>query len=90
MKYKKIVRGKFISRPNRFIAYIDIDGKEEVVHVKNTGRCQELLYPGVEVLLEDCDSAKRKTRYDLVAVYTPTRLWIQLLLAPMRMQFLQG
>lgn len=69
MKYKKIVHGKFVSRPNRFIAYVEIDGKKETVHVKNTGRCRELLIPGVEVILEDCESANRKTRYDLVAVY---------------------
>lgn len=69
MKYKKIVYGKFISRPNRFIAYVNIAGSEESVHVKNTGRCRELLVPGADVILEDCDSPIRKTRYDLVAVY---------------------
>lgn len=72
MKYKKIVHGKFIDRPNRFIAHVEIDGKIETVHVKNTGRCRELLLPGVDVLLEDCKSANRKTRYDLVAVYKDT------------------
>ena len=69
MEYRKIVHGKFLSRPNRFIAHVEIDGKEEVVHVKNTGRCRELLLPGTEVILEDCEGMDRKTRYDLIAVY---------------------
>ena len=69
MKYKKTVRGRFIDRPNRFIAHVEIDGRTETVHVKNTGRCRELLLPGVTVILEDCDHPKRKTRYDLIAVY---------------------
>ena len=49
MKYENIVEGKFISRPNRFIAYVEIDGKTETVHVKNTGRCKELLIEGAKV-----------------------------------------
>lgn len=69
MNYEKIVHGRFLSRPNRFIAHVDIGGKEETVHVKNTGRCHELLIPGADVVLEDCIGAARKTRYDLVAVY---------------------
>ncbi len=69
MKYKKIVHGKFEDRPNRFIAHVWVDGVLETVHVKNTGRCRELLIPGVEVILEDCDNPSRKTRYDLIAVY---------------------
>lgn len=69
MKYKKIVHGKFISRPNRFIANVDINGVTEVVHVKNTGRCKELLLEGANVILEDCLGTQRKTRYDLIAVY---------------------
>lgn len=68
MKYGKIIKGKFISRPNRFIAIVEIDGREEVVHVKNTGRCRELLVPGATVYLEDTENPARKTRYDLVAV----------------------
>ena len=68
MRYSRIVQGKFLKRPNRFIAHVEVDGKEEVVHVKNTGRCKELLIPGVTVYLEDCDGKMRKTRYDLVAV----------------------
>ncbi len=69
MKYNKIVYGIFQDRPNRFIAHVWVGGKLETVHVKNTGRCKELLLPGVEVVLEDCDNPNRKTRYDLIAVY---------------------
>ena len=68
MKYKNIVKAKFISRPNRFIAQVDIDGQETTVHVKNTGRCKELLIPGCTVYLEKSDNPARKTLYDLVAV----------------------
>ena len=68
MKYGKIIKGKFISRPNRFIAMVEIEGREEVVHVKNTGRCRELLVPGATVYLEDSENPSRKTRYDLIAV----------------------
>ena len=68
MKYDVIVKGKFISRPNRFIANVEINGKNEVVHVKNTGRCKELLTEGAEVYLSLSDNPDRKTKYDLVAV----------------------
>lgn len=68
MKYKNIVTGKFQSRPNRFIAMVDIDGKVETCHVKNTGRCKELLLPGAEVYLEKSGNPNRKTAYDLVGV----------------------
>ena len=70
MKYEKIVSGIFVSRPNRFIAHVLIDGTEEIVHVKNTGRCKELLVPGCKVYLEDFEGrmGKRKLRYSLVAV----------------------
>ena len=68
MKYSNIKRGRFESRPNRFIAYVDIDGKREKVHVKNTGRCRELLTEGAEVYLEKSDNPDRSTAYDLVAV----------------------
>lgn len=71
MKYSNIVEAKFISRPNRFIAHVDIDGTEVVVHVKNTGRCKELLIPGCRVYLEKATNPERKTPYDLVAVDTP-------------------
>jgi sugar fermentation stimulation protein A len=69
MKYENITEGVFLSRPNRFIANVLIDGREEVVHVKNTGRCRELVIPGVKVFLEKSNSTERKTKYDLVAVY---------------------
>ncbi|MCQ2551186.1 MAG: DNA/RNA nuclease SfsA [Clostridia bacterium] len=70
MKYLKVVKGNFISRPNRFVANVLIDGKEERVHVKNTGRCKELLTEGATVYLEDFDGrmGTRKMRYDLIAV----------------------
>jgi len=69
MKYKKIIHGTFHSRPNRFIAKVYIDGVMETVHVKNTGRCRELLIPGAKVILEVSDNPDRKTKYDLIAVY---------------------
>lgn len=74
MKYRQIVEGIFKSRPNRFIAYVDVAGKEEMVHVKNTGRCKELLVPGTTVYLEVADQPERKTKYDLIAVMKNGRL----------------
>ena len=68
MQYQNIVEGKFLDRPNRFIAHVEIRGKVETVHVKNTGRCKELLLPGVMVYLEKSGNPNRKTAYDLVAV----------------------
>lgn len=68
MEYKNIVKGKFIDRPNRFIAHVEIDGKIETVHVKNTGRCREILISGAECYLEKSDNPNRKTGYDLVTV----------------------
>ena len=69
MKYLNTLEGVFISRPNRFIAFVDINGQSEVCHVKNTGRCKELLVPGVKVILEKSTNPARKTLYDLIAVY---------------------
>ena len=69
MKYQHIVEGIFLSRPNRFIAKVEIGGKEETVHVKNTGRCRELLLPGARVYLEYSPKPGRKTSYDLIGVY---------------------
>lgn len=66
MKYNNVIKGKFISRPNRFIAYVDINGNTEKVHVKNTGRCKELLIPGCTVYLSVSDHSARKTKYDLI------------------------
>ena len=68
MKYDNIYEATFISRPNRFIAEVEIDGHKETVHVKNTGRCKELLIPGCEVWLTAPGTPGRKTKYDLVAV----------------------
>ncbi|MBQ7934441.1 MAG: A/G-specific adenine glycosylase [Lachnospiraceae bacterium] len=68
MRYEHIVPGTFIERPNRFIARVEIDGRVETVHVKNTGRCKELLVPGVQVYLEQSMNPNRSTAYDLVAV----------------------
>ena len=68
MIYRDIHRAVFLSRPNRFIAQVEVDGREETVHVKNTGRCRELLVPGCTVYLEGSANPARKTRYDLVAV----------------------
>lgn len=68
MKYTRIVAGRFVCRPNRFIAEVEVDGKPQICHVKNTGRCRELLLPGVTVFLEESDNPKRSTKYDLVAV----------------------
>ena len=68
MQYNNIMSGKFISRPNRFIAHVEIAGREEIVHVKNTGRCKELLLPGVTVYVQHFPEGKRKTKYDLIAV----------------------
>ena len=68
MKYKKVVEARFLVRPNRFVAKVDIAGKMETVHVKNTGRCKELLLPNVPVILAKADNPNRKTRYDLIAV----------------------
>ncbi len=68
MKYERIITGKFISRPNRFIARVLIEGKEETVHVKNTGRCRELLSGNPTVYLSVSSNPVRKTKYDLIAV----------------------
>lgn len=70
MHYIRTVEGRFLHRPNRFIAVVDIGGTEETVHVKNTGRCAELLVPGARVVLEQAaPGAPRRTAYSLIAVY---------------------
>ena len=74
MNYKTVVKSKFIERPNRFIAYCEINGTTEKVHVKNTGRCRELLIPGYDVYLEESDNPNRKTKYSLIAVKKGSRL----------------
>ncbi len=68
MQYQNIKQAKFIKRPNRFVAQVEVAGQQEIVHVKNTGRCKELLLPGAEVILAEAGNPQRKTRYDLVAV----------------------
>lgn len=74
MKYNNIVKGEFVDRPNRFIANVIINGKTEVCHVKNTGRCKELLIKGATVYLQKADNPNRKTKYDLIAVQKGDRL----------------
>lgn len=74
MRYQNIAAGKFLSRPNRFIAYVEIDGQKTVCHVKNTGRCKELLVPGAQVFCEKSPNPNRKTAYDLIAVQKGSRL----------------
>ena len=71
MRYDNISAARFIDRPNRFIAHVELAGRSEVCHVKNTGRCRELLLPGAEVFLSLSDNPTRKTRYDLIAVRRP-------------------
>ena len=74
MKYENITEGRFLDRPNRFIAHVEIGGQIETVHVKNTGRCKELLVPGAQVFLEKSGNPARKTAYDLVCVNKSGRL----------------
>ena len=74
MRYNNMVPGIFLRRPNRFIAHVRIDGREEVVHVKNTGRCRELLPEGARVWCEVAENPNRKTRFDLITVQKGERL----------------
>ena len=74
MNYQNMVTGRFLRRPNRFIAHIEIDGQEEICHVKNTGRCRELLPEGARVWCQKFDDPKRKTKYDLITVQKGSRL----------------
>lgn len=78
MKYENCTIGRFLERPNRFIARVEIAGRQETVHVKNTGRCKELLLPGREVALVRSGNPARKTQYDLVAVNKSTVGWINI------------
>lgn len=78
MKYRNTKEAIFIERPNRFIARVELDGKVETVHVKNTGRCKEILLPGVPVILEKSDNPNRKTAYDLIAVKKSGIGWINI------------
>lgn len=72
--YPNMVPGTFRARPNRFIAYVEIEGQEEICHVKNTGRCKELLIPGVKVWCQHHDDPSRKTAWSLIAVQKGERL----------------
>ena len=68
MRYKSVISARFVSRPNRFIAVAELDGREEICHVMNTGRMRELLVPGAEIFLLPAENPARKTKFDLVAV----------------------
>ena len=74
MRYENMVGGIFLARPNRFIAHVEIGGQVEICHVKNTGRCKELLVPGCQVWCQFSDNPNRKTQYDLIAVQKGNRL----------------
>ena len=74
MRYERIERAVFLERPNRFIAYAELDGQKETVHVKNTGRCAELLVPGAPVYIQRSANPDRKTKWDLISVEKGTRM----------------
>ncbi len=74
MKYERISKGTFLERPNRFIAYAELSGKTEVIHVKNTGRCAELLIPGASIYVQESDNPARKTKWDLIGVEKGSRM----------------
>ncbi|MPM58358.1 Sugar fermentation stimulation protein A [bioreactor metagenome] len=74
MVYQKMKQAVFIDRPNRFIANIELDGRREVCHVKNTGRCHELLKPGAEIFVQELRAPGRRTGYDLISVWKGNRL----------------
>ena len=74
MHYDRMVKGTFLARPNRFVAHIEITGQVEVCHVKNTGRCRELLPVGAQVWCQESSNPNRKTKYDLIAVQKGKRL----------------
>ena len=74
MQYENMVPGVFLARPNRFIAHVEIDGQMEICHVKNTGRCRELLTPGAQVWCQRSGNPNRKTKYDLITVKKGDRL----------------
>lgn len=78
MEYPNTLPAVFLSRKNRFVATVLLDGKEERVHVKNTGRLGELLKPGAKVILQDCAAENRKTRYDLICVRKPELGWVNI------------
>lgn len=78
MRYQNILEAKFIERRNRFAAEVELNGRREMVHVKNTGRCRELLLPGASVVLQRAENPARKTRYDLISVYKQNLGWVNI------------
>ncbi len=74
MRYENMVPGCFLARPNRFIAHVEVEGQSQIVHVKNTGRCKELLPAGAQVWCQHWDNPKRKTQYDLISVQKGERI----------------
>ncbi len=74
MEYANMRQGKFLARPNRFIAHVEMDGNAQICHVKNTGRCKELLIPGCTVWCQESDKPERKTKFDLITVQKGERL----------------
>lgn len=74
MRYPNMKAGVFLKRPNRFIAHVEVDGNVEICHVKNTGRCRELLTEGARVMVQECDHPGRKTKFDLISVWKEARL----------------
>lgn len=78
MRYERTCSAAFIARPNRFVARVELNGETETVHVKNTGRCRELLLPGSRVILTPADNPARKTPYDLIGVYKEGLGWVNI------------
>ena len=78
MRYTRTVWARFISRPNRFVAFVSLNGESVRVHVKNTGRCRELLIPGAQVTLCPSENPQRKTGFDLIAVRKPGLGWVNI------------
>lgn len=74
MRYPNTKEGIFLKRPNRFIAHVEVDGNVKICHVKNTGRCRELLTEGARVIVQECDHPGRKTKFDLISVWKGERL----------------
>ena len=74
MRYERITQGSFLERPNRFLAYAELAGKKEVIHVKNTGRCAELLKSGAIIYVQESQNPERKTKWDLIAVEKGDRI----------------
>ena len=74
MEYTDVRAATFLERPNRFVAYVELEGRRQICHVKNTGRCKELLVPGCRVYLQKAQNPARRTPYDLIAVEKGDRL----------------